>query len=180
MGRILSVSHRGLPDNRPLRCATVPSYWRAFPGSIRSTSESQLRHLRLQHRTAFALPFQHQPVSRWPSTKFGRRCAAASEANWCIFLNSTLNVEDLNVPLPPMQGVADIEKLLLPMQLELVQNFGASLATKAVALLPMDPKDITHLAAPPQNGAKDVVEVGKVDPIGHRDKPDHHWADMAK
>jgi hypothetical protein len=44
----------------------------------------------------------------------------------------------------------------------------------------MDPKDIAHLAAPPQNGAKDVVEVGKVDPIGHRDKPDHHWADMAK
>jgi hypothetical protein len=79
-----------------------------------------------------------------------------------------------------MQGVADIEKLLLPMQLELVQNLGASLATKAVALLPMDPKDIAHLAAPPQNGAKDVVEVGKVDPIGHRDKPDHHWADMAK
>jgi hypothetical protein len=52
------------------------------------------------------------------------------------FLYSVLYVEDLNVPLPPIQRVADIEKLLLPMQLELLQRFGASLSTKALHSCP--------------------------------------------
>jgi hypothetical protein len=52
-----------------------------------------------------------------------------------------------------MQGVTDIEKLLLPMQFELVQGIRA----KAVELLSVDPKHLAHLAAPSQNGAEDVV-----------------------
>lgn len=38
------------------------------------------------------------------------------------------------------QGVTDIEELHLPMQFELVQGTCASLATKAVQLLSVDPE----------------------------------------
>jgi hypothetical protein len=41
-------------------------------------------------------------------------------------------IQDANVPLPHVQGVADVEELLLPVQLKLVQCFRPRLPPEAV------------------------------------------------
>jgi hypothetical protein len=56
-----------------------------------------------------------------------------------------------------MEDVADVEKLLLTVQLQFVQGFGVRLAPKAVELLTMDANDKAQISPPAQNGAKDIV-----------------------
>jgi hypothetical protein len=63
---------------------------------------------------------------------------------------------------------------------EFVHGFGARLPAKAVEFLPMDSENVSQVAAPAQHGAEDVVEIGQIHPIGDRDYPDDHRADMAK
>ena len=73
------------------------------------------------HRCALALPLQHQPVSGWTAAKFrGRRSATAHAERRMVAFDAILNIQDTNVPLPHMQGVADVEELFLPVQLEFV------------------------------------------------------------
>jgi len=52
-----------------------------------------------------------------------------------VAVDSSLSIQDANVSLPHMQGVADIEELVLPMQLELVQCFRPRLSPETVELL---------------------------------------------
>jgi hypothetical protein len=84
------------------RMQQIPDLGRCVGTGLGQHLNPSFHHFRLQRRTAFPLPFQHQPISPWATAKLGRSCATASQANWRIpFLYSVLNVEDLNVPLPP-------------------------------------------------------------------------------
>ena len=58
-----------------------------------------------------------------------------------------------------MQGVANVEKLLLAVQLQFVKGFGLGFPAEAVELLTMDAKDVAQIAPPAQNGAEDIVEI---------------------
>jgi len=44
----------------------------------------------------------------------------------------------------------------------------------------MDSEDVSHIAAPPQNGTDDIVEFGHAHADRYRDARDHHRAGMAK
>jgi hypothetical protein len=56
--------------------------------------------------------------------------------------HSLLNVEDADLPLPQVQRVANIQELLLPVKLELVQCLRPRGAVKTVELLTMDADDV--------------------------------------
>src|ERR1019366_8380394 len=77
----------------------------------------------------------------------------STKTGWLlVLLRSLLNVEDLNVPLPHMQSVANVEELFLPVQSELVQGFATCRPPKAVELLGLDTKDVAQIATPPEDG----------------------------
>jgi CheY-like chemotaxis protein len=79
---------------------------------------------RIGHRGAVSLPPQHQPVAGWTAAKLRWRSAAATEADRHeVIFSSFLNVQDSNIPLPQMQGVADVKELFLSAQFEFVQGF---------------------------------------------------------
>jgi hypothetical protein len=44
----------------------------------------------------------------------------------------------------------------------------------------MDTEDVTQIATPPEDGAKDVVELRQTRLIGDRDLADHHWTHMTE
>ncbi|HTF61547.1 MAG TPA: hypothetical protein VK638_02425 [Edaphobacter sp.] len=97
------------------------------------------------------------------AAKFRWRCATATQAaGLLVFLGSVLYVEHLHVPLPVGQGVADVQKLLLPMELEFMQSFGAGLSPKTIELLPINAEDVSQVVVPTQHGAEDIVEVGQI------------------
>jgi hypothetical protein len=52
--------------------------------------------------------------------------------------------------------------------LELAQGFGTGRPAKAVELLAMDPEDEPE-TVPSQNGAEDLIEIGKIEEIGYGD-----------
>ena len=57
----------------------------------------------------------------WTSAKLrGRSAAAAHTDRRVVAFDRVLNIQDANVPLPHMQGVADVKELLLPVQSELI------------------------------------------------------------
>ena len=72
-------------------------------------------------------------------------------------LKVDLNIQDANVPLPYMQGIADVEELFLPVQLELVQCFRPRLPPEAVELLTVHTNDVAQIAVPPEDSAEHVV-----------------------
>jgi hypothetical protein len=81
--------------------------------------------------------------------------ATTTQTSWLfIRLCLLLNVEDLNLPLPHMEGVADVEELFLPVQSELMQGAGSRLPTKAVELPGMDTENVAQIVAP-QDGDQD-------------------------
>ena len=77
-----------------------------------------------------------------------------------------------------MQRVADIEKLLLPVQLQLVQGFRTRFATKAVELLAVDANDVAEIDLPAGNNPDHSAEFWKFHLIRHRQKADHHGAHL--
>ena len=83
-----------------------------------------------------------------------------------------------HVPFPHVQGVANVEKLLLAVQLQFVKG-GLRLPAEAIELLPVDANDVAQIALPAQNGAEDIVEIGKLHLIGDRDQADDHRTDVA-
>jgi hypothetical protein len=92
--------------------------------SLRQHLNTGFHQNRIGHRGALSLPFQHQSIAGWTATKLGWRCAPATQADGhVVVFNAVLNVEDANIPLPLVQGVADVEELFLPVQFEFVQGF---------------------------------------------------------
>ena len=79
-----------------------------------------------------------------------------------------------------MEGVADVEKLLLTVQLQFVQGFGVRPAPKAVELLTVDANDKAQITPPAQNGAKDIVEIGELHLVRDRDQADDHGAHLTQ
>ncbi len=79
-----------------------------------------------------------------------------------------------------MQGVADVEELFLPVQLELVQCFGPRLPPEAVELLTVHMNDVAQITVPPEDNAEHVVEFAKRHVIGDRDQTDDHRAHLAQ
>ena len=79
-----------------------------------------------------------------------------------------------------MQGVADVEELFLPVQLELVQCFRPRLPPEAVELLTVHTNDVAQIAVPPEDNAEHVVEFGERHVIGDRDQADDHRAHLAQ
>jgi hypothetical protein len=131
--------------------------------------------------STLTLPFQHEPVASWTAAKLRWRSATTIQTSWLFVLSCPLlNIQDLNIPLPHMQRVADIEKLFLPVQSEFVQGFGSRLSAKAVELLGMDTEDLAQIAAPPKDGAKDVVELRQIHLIGDCDLADHYGTHMTE
>ena len=65
------------------------------------------------------------------------------------------------------------------MQSKLVQGFGSRIPAKAVELLAMDTDKVAQIVAPPQDGAKDIVELRQIQLIRDRNQADHHAAHMA-
>jgi len=113
----------------------IPRCRRCVRARLSQHLNTGFHHRRLQHRSAFPLPFQHQPVARWATTGIRWRCASATQANGhFVLFGYFLDVEHMDVPLPPIQGVANVKKLFLPVQFELMQRLGSSLPAKAVEL----------------------------------------------
>src|SRR5271166_1260509 len=84
------------------------------------------------------------------------------------------------VPLPHMQGVADVEELFLPVQLKLVQCFRPRLPPEAINFLTVHTKDVAQIAVPPENRAEHVVKFVERHLIGDRDQADDHRAHLAQ
>ena len=148
---------------------------------LRQHLKAGLHHDRRQHRVALSLPFQHEPISHWTAAALQWCSATATQENGLtVALRPLLDVENLNIPLPHRLGVADVEELFPSVQFELVQGLGARLFSKAVELLAVDMNDIAQIAAPAQDGSKDVVELRQIHLIGDRDMADHHRVNMAQ
>src|SRR5271166_3759070 len=84
------------------------------------------------------------------------------------------------VPLPHMQGVADVEELLLPVQLKLVQCFRPRLPPEAINFLTVHSNDVAQIAVPPENRAEHVVKFVERHLIGDRNQADDHRAHLAQ
>jgi hypothetical protein len=97
-----------------------------------------------------------------------------------VAFDPVLNIQDPNFPLPNVQGVADVEEFLLPVQLELVQCFRPHLPSKAVELLTVHTNDVAQITVPPEDNAKHVVEFVERHVIGDRDQADDHRAHLAQ
>ena len=93
-----------------------------------------------------------------------------------VAFDPLLNIQDANVPLPHMQRVEDVEELLLPVQLELVQRFRPRLPPEAINFLTVYTNDVAQIAVPPENSAEDVVKFVERHLIGDRDQADDHRA----
>src|ERR1700736_5184385 len=85
-----------------------------------------------------------------------------------------------NVLLPHMQGVADVEELLLPVQLELVQRFRPGLPPEAINFLTVHTNDVAQVAVPPENRAEHVVKFAERHLIGDRDQADDPRAHLGQ
>src|ERR1700736_716154 len=133
------------------------------------------------HCGTLSLPLQHQTVAGWTSAKLRGRSAAAAHADRrVVAFDPVLNIQDANVPLPHIQGVADVEELFLSVQLELVQRFRPRLPPKAVELLTVHTNDVAQITVPPEDNAEHVVEFGERHVIGDRDQADDHRAHLAQ
>jgi len=97
-----------------------------------------------------------------------------------IAVGASFQVHHAHVPFPQVQRVANIEKRLLAVQLQLVEGLGLHLASEAVELLAMNTDDEAKIAPPTQNGAEGIVEIQELHVIGERDQADHHGAHLAK
>ena len=84
-----------------------------------------------------------------------------------------------HVPFPHVQGVANVEKLLLAVQLQFVKGFGLRLPAEAIELLPVDANDVAQIAARAQHGAEDIVEIWELHLIRDRDQADDHRTHLA-
>jgi len=93
-----------------------------------------------------------------------------------IILYPVLNIEDPDIPLPHVQGVADIKEFFLSMELQFVKGFRPRLAAKAVELLPVDANDVSQIAVPAEDGSDHSVEFWEIHVIRHREKADDHGA----
>jgi len=60
--------------------------------------------------------------------------------------------------------------------LEFVKGFRLLLPPEAIELLTVEANDVAEIAAPAENGSKDVVKFGELHVIGDRDQADHHRA----
>src|SRR5208283_1377557 len=89
-----------------------------------------------------------------------------------VAFDPVLNIQDANVPLPHMQGVANVEEFFLPVQLELVQCFGPRLPPEAINFLTVHTNDVAQIAVPPENRAEHVVKFVERHLIGDRDQAD--------
>jgi hypothetical protein len=78
-----------------------------------------------------------------------------------------------------MQGVANVEKPLLAVQLQFVKGFGLGIPADAVELLTMYANDAAQIAPPAQNGAEDMVEIWELHLIRDRDQADEHRSHLA-
>jgi hypothetical protein len=93
-----------------------------------------------------------------------------------VVLFATLNIDNADIPLPPMQGVAEVQELFLAMELELVPSVRSGLPPEAVDLLAVYADEVVQIAVPAQNGSEHVVEWHS---IGDRDQADDHRAHVA-
>jgi len=75
---------------------------------------------------------------------------------------------------PQVQSVADVQELLLAVELELVQGFRPSVPSKAIELLPVYTDDVSQIAIPAKNRPEDVVEFGQPELVRDLHHPDHH------
>ena len=94
---------------------------------------------------------------------------AATQANGIgLTFHRLLNVENADLPLPQVQGVADIKELFLPVRLELVQCFRPRVPAKTVELLPVDADNVAQIVILSKNGPEDVVELGQPQAVRNR------------
>jgi hypothetical protein len=99
----------------------VPRSWRLIRVSLPQYLNTRFSQDRIGHRGPFSLPFQHQAIPSWTAARFWWRSAAAIQAKGHMLAFSTvLNIQDSNILLPHMQGIADVEELFLQVQLEFV------------------------------------------------------------
>jgi hypothetical protein len=89
---------------------------------------------------------------------WGSRPAATQTEGQVAIRQNALNVEDSDIPLPHMQRIADREKLLLPVELQLVQGFPPRFPAKAIELLTVDTNDVTEIILPAKNKPDHSVE----------------------
>ena len=128
-----------------------------------------------------ALPLKHQSVAGRATAKLRWRGTAAPYTDGQVVARHTgFDIHHPHVPLPHVQGVANVEELLLAVQLELVEGLGLRLPAEAVELLPMDTNNKAQITPPSQNGAEDIVKVWELHLIGDRDQANDHRAHMTQ
>ncbi len=111
----------------------------------------------------------------------GRSRSAAAQANRkVITFRAFLYIDHSNIPLPHVEGVADLEKLFLFMELQFAKRFRPRLPTEAVELLAVDANDVSEIAIPSKNGANHFVKVWEFHAIRNRNEANDHWAHLTE
>jgi hypothetical protein len=117
---------------------------------------------------AHLLPLQHQSVSgratgilRW------HRSSTTDTHRRFITLNAVLTVDHAQFPLPLIERAEGVEKLLLAMQPEVAEFFGAGVALEAVELPALNLEGEADAGIPTEYGVKDAIEIGQVQGVRH-------------
>src|SRR5271165_5391553 len=179
--RVRAVFDRCSESPRPARCGAGPRFVPVDPDKPRPTSEHQPPAGRDRTSRRPLVAASALDDSRLDSAKLRGRSASATHTDRRVAaFDPLLNIQDANVPLPHVQGVADAEELLLPVQLELVKRFRPRLPPEATNFLTVYTNDVAQIAVPPENRAEHVVKLAERQVIGDRDQADDHRAHLAQ
>jgi hypothetical protein len=91
---------------------------------------------------------------------------------------AVLNVQDTDLPYPEIQGITDIEKLLLAAQLKIAASSATGASSVTIKFLSVDANDETQVLLPTQHTQEDVVEVGDLYIIWYGDHPHDNRTDV--
>ena len=97
-----------------------------------------------------------------------------------ITFHTRLYIENSNIPLPHVEGVADVEELFLSMELQFAKGFRPRLPAKAVELLSVNPNDVSEVPLSSKNRANDFVKVWEFHAIRNRNETNDHRAHLTE
>jgi hypothetical protein len=82
-----------------------------------------------------------------------------------------LNVQYSKFPLPEIQCVAQVEKLLLSTQPKILQPLATRAALEAIKCLGVNPDDETGIVSPAEYAQKYFMQVADFQVVGNSDNP---------
>ena len=100
----------------------IPGRRRLFRAGLGQQRHAGFHEHRIGHGGAQALPLEHQPVAgRTAATLRWRGAQAPYTEGQVVACDTGFEIHHPHLPLPQVQGVANVEKLLLAVQLQFVK-----------------------------------------------------------